>query len=62
MQKNSSILFRLDDEKKIEFKVALLKQRVSMQDILESFIDQFVSFDKGEKNPLIEKIVKKAKS
>ena len=60
MTKNNSIIIRLDESKKIDFKVAMLRQRIPMQKLLEAFVDAFVSFDKGDKNPLMEKIVKKA--
>lgn len=59
--KNNHLIIRVDENKKIDFKVAMLHQRVSMQKVLESFIDALVAHDKGEKNPTIEKIIKLAK-
>ena len=59
--KTKPLILRVDESKKIDFKVALLRQRVSMQTILESFIDALISYDKGEKNPFIDKIVKRSK-
>lgn len=58
--KNKPLIIRVDESKKIDFKVCILRQRVSMQSIMESFIDALVAYDKGEKNTLMEKIVKKA--
>jgi len=58
--KNKSIIIRLEENDKVDFRVAMLRQRVSMQNLLQSFIDSFISFDKGAKNPYMEKIVEKA--
>jgi hypothetical protein len=58
--KNNSLIVRVDEAKKVEFRIAILRQRVTMQDLFETFLDTFIAFDKGEKNPYIERIVKKA--
>jgi hypothetical protein len=60
MEKNNCLLIRVDESKKIDFKVAILRQRVSMQKVLESFIDALVAYDRGEKNPMIDRILKKS--
>lgn len=60
--KNNPLIIRVDESKKIEFKVALLRQRVSMQAVIEAFIDSLVSYDKGEKNPYLDKLLKRAQS
>jgi hypothetical protein len=57
--KNNPLIIRVEEEKKIDFRVSMLRQRVTMQAILESFIDAFIAFDKGEKNSLIDKLIKK---
>lgn len=55
-----SIIIRLEPEPRTDFKIALLRQRVSMQKFLSFFIEDFVRFDKGDKNQYIEKLVKKS--
>jgi hypothetical protein len=60
MRKNNPLIVRVDEDKKIDFKVAILRQRVSMQALFETFLDLFIAYDRGEKNTLMEKIVKKA--
>lgn len=60
MLKDKAMLIRLDEDKKISFKVALLRRKISMQSLFESFIDNFISYDNGQKNPLMDKIIKAA--
>jgi hypothetical protein len=58
--KNKTILIRLNEDDKVDFRVAMLRQRVSMQNLLQSFVDSFIAFDKGAKSLLMEKIIEKA--
>lgn len=60
--KNKPLIIRVDENKKIDFKVCILRQRVSMQAIMEQFIDALVTYDRGEKNAVMERIVKKAQA
>jgi hypothetical protein len=60
MKKNNPLIVRVNDDLKIEFKVAILRRRVTMQSLFISFISEFVTYDKGEKNPLMDKIVKRS--
>jgi hypothetical protein len=59
--KTNSLILRVSEDKKIDFKVAILRQRVSMQKVFEAFIDALVKFDRGEKSLTIEKILKSAR-
>lgn len=58
--KNNPLIIRVDEDKKIDFKVAILRQRLSMQSVIETFIDDLIAFDKGGKDPLMEKLIKRA--
>jgi len=60
MEKDKAMLIRLDENKKIDLKVSLLRRKISMQSLFESFIDAFIAYDNGQKNPFLDRIIKNA--
>lgn len=58
-----SMVFRIPEPLKNDFKVALLKNGVThLQNTFEAFVEAVVDYDKGEKSEVIRNILKRAKS
>lgn len=59
MKKNKAVIVRMDEDLKIEFSVALLRQRIKMQDFFTQIARDFVAHDKSQKNPYFTALLKK---
>jgi hypothetical protein len=58
-----NMVFRVSQELKTDFKVALLKNGVcGIQDTFEAFMEAVVDFDKGHKSEVMYAILKRAKT
>lgn len=56
-----SMVFRLPESLKTDFRVVLLKNGVNIQQTFEAFSEALVDFDKGEKSEVMRNILKRAK-
>lgn len=54
------MIFRLTADQKVDFQVALLRNRVTMQSFFSVVVDVLNAHEKGAKNPLLMDILKKA--
>jgi len=57
-----TMTFRIPEKLKTDFRVALLKNRVKVQDTFEAFVEALVDFDRGEKSEVLRNILKRAQT
>lgn len=56
-----SMVFRLPETLKTDFRVVLLKNGVNIQHTFEAFVESLIDFDRGEKPEALRNILKRAK-
>lgn len=56
-----SMVFRIPETLKTDFRIVLMKNHADVQHTLEAFAEALIEYDQeGEKNPIIKNILKRA--
>jgi len=60
-QLSKQVIFRIREDLKIDLRVALLKNKIDIQNTFTAFAEIFVAIDRGEKIPdVIKAIIKRS--